>query len=227
VDGPTGEESAPFARLPVPVVLVERRVPLGLAGAQLDRICSDHEAGAATAVEHLAGLGHRHIALLGRYSHTMPQLIRGYRSATNALGLTEHLFAAPAPIPLDHPDAFEPYAEQLIEAVADGLVSAVLVHTDTDAINLIPHLEERGLNVPADLAIVSYDDELTDFSDVALTAVAPAKQAVGRGAVNLLLRRLAEPNAGATRTELVPELVVRDSCGASTQQALAPVVTEN
>lgn len=215
VDGPSAEECAPFARASVPVVFVERQVPLGLPGAHFDRICSDHEAGAASAVEHLAGLGHDRIALLGRYSHTMPQLIRGYRAATHALGLAQYVFAAPAPVPLDHPDIYEPQADRFLEAVVDGQVRAVIVHTDTDAINLIPRLEERGLRVPEDVAMVSYDDELTVISDVALTAVAPAKQAIGRGAVNLLLRRMAEPKAGATRTELVPELVVRDSSGAA------------
>jgi DNA-binding LacI/PurR family transcriptional regulator len=216
VDEPTAEECAPFAELPVPTVLVERRIPLGLPGSGLDRMCSDHAAGAALAVQHLAGLGHRRVALLARYSHTMPHLVRGYRSAVGALSLPEDIFAASGSLK-SRTDTFEIQAERLLKRILEGEADAALVHTDADAINLIRRLEAQGLSVPRDVALVSYDDELTAFSDIALTAVAPAKHAIGRGAMSMLLRRLADPKARSTRTELVPELIVRDSCGAPTR----------
>ena len=109
----------------------------------------------------------------------------------------------------------ESLTRQLLGQVENGEIDAAIVHTDADAINLIRRLQALGLTVPQDLALVSYDDELSEVSDIELSALAPAKRALGRGAVNLLLRRLAEPNARVTRTELEPELVVRDSCGAT------------
>lgn len=220
-DGPTLAECAPFAELPVPVVLVERRIPLGLPGAHLDRICSDHAAGAALGVEHLAGLGHERIALLARQSHTMPQLLRGYRAATTALGLPELSFTPPtsAVFGMDPPDGMEAHTSRLIGEAERGEIDAAIVHTDSDAINVIGRLQALGLRVPQDVALVSYDDELSEVSDIELSALAPAKRALGRGAVNLLLRRLADPNARVTRTELEPELVVRDSCGAALRSA--------
>ena len=76
-------------------MLVERRIPLGLPGAHLDRICSDHAAGAAFGVEHLAALGHERIALLARQSHTMPHLLRGYHAATSSFDLPDLAFTPP------------------------------------------------------------------------------------------------------------------------------------
>ena len=220
-DGPRYEECAPFAELPVPIVLVERRIPLGLPGAHLDRICSDHAAGAALGVEHLAALGHERIALLARQSHTMPQLLRGYHAATSSFDLPDLAFTPPtsAVFGEDPPDGMELLTRQLLGQVEIGEIDAAIVHTDADAINLIRRLQALGLTVPQDLALVSYDDELSEVSDIELSALAPAKRALGRGAVSLLLRRLAEPNARVTRTELEPELVVRDSCGASARSA--------
>lgn len=58
------------AELPVPTVLVERWAPPGHPAAALDRVASDHAHGAAAAVQHLAGLGHRRIALASRETPT-------------------------------------------------------------------------------------------------------------------------------------------------------------
>lgn len=98
-------------------------------------------------------------------------------------------------------------------------VTAALVHSDEDAIVLVPRLQERGINVPSDLALIAYDDEVAGLSDVPLTAVAPPKRAVGELAAKLMLQRLAERASGRTPTprqhlELLPELRVRASCGA-------------
>ncbi|UFU05958.1 substrate-binding domain-containing protein [Ruania halotolerans] len=73
----------------------------------------------------------------------------------------------------------------------------------------------RGLRVPEDLALVSYDDELADVADVPLTSVAPAKYRVGKLAAEILLRRITDGDAGPVhQVQLRPRIVIRDSCGA-------------
>ncbi|MFF0793531.1 substrate-binding domain-containing protein [Streptomyces spiralis] len=72
----------------------------------------------------------------------------------------------------------------------------------------------RGLSVPEDLALISYDDVFAAPGAPPLTAVAPPKRAVGAAAVDLLLRRLRSgPALPVHRLELLPELKVRASCG--------------
>ncbi|MFD7385262.1 substrate-binding domain-containing protein [Streptomyces anulatus] len=218
----------------VPVVLVERSAPLGHPAAGLDRVRSDHAHGAAEAVAHLAGLGHRAIALAVQDSPTAPRLRVGYRAAVEALGLTP-VSAAPLDDAPSRSEAkrFERTLEYLCEAVASGNVTAAIVHSDADAIVLIPRLQARGVRVPEDLAVIAYDDEVAGLADLPLTAVAPDKHAVGAAAARLLLDRLgvAEPGGaaggavtGAGETgrssaarrhlDILPALRIRVSCGA-------------
>lgn len=218
----------------VPVVLVERSAPLGHPAAGLDRVRSDHAHGAAEAVAHLAGLGHRAIALAVQDSPTAPRLRVGYRAAVEALGLTP-VSAAPLDDAPSRSEAkrFERTLEYLCEAVASGNVTAAIVHSDADAIVLIPRLQARGVRVPEDLAVIAYDDEVAGLADMPLTAVAPDKHAVGAAAARLLLDRLgvAEPGgavAGAVtgageagrgsaarrHLDILPTLRIRVSCGA-------------
>lgn len=169
---------------------------LGHPAAGLDRVRSDHAHGAAEAVAHLAGLGHRAIALAVQDSPTAPRLRVGYRAAVEALGLTP-VSAAPLDDAPSRSEAkrFERTLEYLCQAVASGNVTAAIVHSDADAIVLIPRLQARGVRVPEDLAVIAYDDEVAGLADLPLTAVAPDKHAVGAAAARLLLDRLgvAEP----------------------------------
>jgi DNA-binding LacI/PurR family transcriptional regulator len=71
---------------------------------------------------------------------------------------------------------------------------------------------ERGIDVPDDLALVSYDDEVAHLAEPALTAVRPPKSHVGRVAVELMVSRLLEGNRRpAQRVLVTPELMIRGS----------------
>ncbi|MFJ9264689.1 substrate-binding domain-containing protein [Streptomyces bacillaris] len=202
-----------------PVVLVERWAPIGHPAARLDRVRSDHAHGAAEAVAHLAGLGHRSIALAVQESPTAPRLRAGYAAAVAELGLSP----VPASPLEDAPssseaDRFERTLEYLCEGVASGNVTAAIVHSDADAIVLIPRLQARGVRVPEDLAVITYDDEVAALADLPLTAVAPDKHAVGAAAARLLLSRLGAPDkdsAARRHLDILPTLRVRGSCGAA------------
>lgn len=206
-------EGAWAAELPVPTVLVERWAPPGHPAAALDRVASDHAHGAARAVQHLAGLGHRRIALASRTTPTTARLRAGYEAAVAALGLEPAPpWPAAGPDPLSEADLFARTLDYLCDAVTVGGVTAALIHSDTDAIMLIPRLTARGVRVPEDLAVITYDDEVAGMADVPLSAVAPAKHEVGARAAGLLLDRLADrdPEGGPRQhLELLPKLTIR------------------
>ncbi|MER7757335.1 substrate-binding domain-containing protein [Kitasatospora sp. NPDC097643] len=200
--------------LPVPALLVERRAALGGPGAGLDAVGSDHRHGVLLALRHLASLGHRAVTLCARTdTETSHQVRLGYAEAVRLLGL-----APQPPVDLDSsgpgPGGVEAVADRIAERAAAG-VRAALVHNDHAAIQLPPLLRTRGLKVPGDLALISYDDVYAALAAPALTAVAPPKRAVGTAAAELLLRRL---EGGAElpvrRIDLLPALKVRGSCGA-------------
>lgn len=217
---PRPGEGAWTAELPVATVLVERWAPPGHPAAALDRVASDHAHGAATAVQHLVERGHRRIALASRATPTTPRLRAGYEAAVAALGLEPPPPWPPAgPGPLSDADLFARTLDYLCEAVTAGGVTAALIHSDTDAIMLIPRLQARGVRVPEDLAVITYDDEVAGLADVPLSAVAPAKREVGARAAGLLLDRLTAPGAGQgdgqgseeprQHLELLPRLTIR------------------
>ncbi|MEU9255606.1 substrate-binding domain-containing protein [Streptomyces sp. NPDC048270] len=210
-------EGAWTVELPVPTVLVERWAPPGHPAAALDRVASDHAHGAARAVQHLVGLGYRRIALASRTTPTTARLRAGYEAAVAALGLEPAPpWPAAGPGPLSDADTFARTLEYLCNAVTAGGVTAALIHSDTDAIMLIPRLQARGVRVPEDLAVITYDDEVAEMADVPLSAVAPAKREVGARAADLLLDRLVERLAGENaqdsprqHLELLPRLTIR------------------
>ncbi|MGV9270820.1 substrate-binding domain-containing protein [Kitasatospora sp. NPDC003701] len=197
--------------LPVPAVLVERRAVPGSPAEELDSVASDHRHGVFLALRHLRGLGHGAVALVARRdTWTAHEIRRGYAESCELLDLpAEPVIDVVTPAV----DA-DAVADSLAEACARG-VRAVLVHNDQDAIQLLPLLRSRGLQVPEQLAVVSYDDVFAALGAPPLTAVAPPKRAVGAEAVALLLRRLgSEDPMPVHHVLLLPELTVRESCGA-------------
>jgi DNA-binding LacI/PurR family transcriptional regulator len=198
----------------VPTVLVERSAPAGNPAAGLDRVRTDRAHGAAVAVGHFASMGHRRITALLQEGPHAAQISAGYLAAVQSLGLD---IDSGAPSVREHGD-YEASIDYLVEAVRKRGVTAALVHSDEDAIVLVPKLQARGIGVPGDLALIAYDDEVAGLADVPLTAVAPPKRSVGELAAKLLLQRLAERADGRSpaprqHLELLPELKIRSSCG--------------
>jgi DNA-binding LacI/PurR family transcriptional regulator len=91
-------------------------------------------------------------------------------------------------------------------------ITALIVHSDPYAIRVAQACAETGVDVPGDLALVSYDDEIAHLGEPALTAVRPPKNHVGRLAVEVLVSRLLDGDRRPAQGVLVaPELVVRQS----------------
>ncbi|MEU7913914.1 substrate-binding domain-containing protein [Microbispora bryophytorum] len=213
----TGEDGEALVRwlqsAEVPVVLVERAAVVGPYQEAMESVVSDHVFGAAMAVRHLAALGHRRIGVITtRESPTTPHVRRGWRQACGELGLG--LDDALDADTVDRRDPEWPHEldDLLDECVASG-TTALLVHSDPEAISLVERCQERGIRIPDDLAVVAYDDEVAELCDPPLTAVRPPKAAIGRAAFALLADRIADQDAHrpAHRVVIEPRLIVRSS----------------
>ncbi|MEV6103702.1 substrate-binding domain-containing protein [Streptomyces sp. NPDC051940] len=210
---PSPEQERQLLDMPVPVVLVDRRIPPGGRLAELDSVRSDHVLGAAAAVHHLASLGHTRIALCSQDNPTSPQVREGYHAAMAALGAAE-----PAGVEIEDlpgPRALDDAAERLRRLVREDGVTAAVLHNDQMAIDVVQRLRELGLDLPRELSLVAYEDEMAALAHVPLTAVAPPRRAVGEAAVSLMRRRLSAAGDGgkaARHVTLVPSVSVRESC---------------
>ncbi|GAB6937456.1 substrate-binding domain-containing protein [Isoptericola variabilis] len=213
-DGTRGADVALWLRdSGMPHVLVEREAALAPYREALESVVSDHALGALMAVHHLAELGHRRVGLvLSRESPTSRKIAAGWRAACTELGLsTEEHFERLAP-GRRNPDFPGVVTEVVDTAVASG-TTALLVHSDPEASAVVQEAMDRGLRVPGDLSVLSYDDEVAGLFSPALTAVRPPRAAVGHAAVDLLVKRLADPDRPVHRVAISPRLVVRESTG--------------
>jgi DNA-binding LacI/PurR family transcriptional regulator len=222
----TGDQGQELLRwlnaLPIPVVLAERRSPIEIPAHRLEWVATDHAFGAGMAVRHLWQEGHRRIGCLtDSSSPTSPHVVRGWHQALAALK-----------IPLEgsvHEDSAKPengeratHFDHVLELCRNTGTTAMLVHSDTQAVAFVQHCVDKGLQVPGDIAIVGYDDEVAYLAEPAISAVRPPKQYVGKVAVQLMAARLAEGRMRPVhRIELNPELILRESSAGAPQSPAA------
>jgi DNA-binding LacI/PurR family transcriptional regulator len=206
----------------VPSVLVERDGVLLPDGTPVESVTTDHALGAKLAARHLASLGHRKVGLiLSRFSPTSRKIAAGWDAACIELGLT----------PTDHleqilPDRRSPEFSTAVDATLDTAlrtgITALLVHSDPEAMAFVDLALTKGISIPDDLSIIAYDDEVAQLFTPALTAVSPPRVAVGHAAVDLLHARIVDPGRPVHRVTLNPSLNVRGSTAPPRSRTTSP-----
>lgn len=198
-------EMRELAAIGLPVVLLQQAASM----PGVSSITAQDEVGAAAAVAHLVGHGHRRIAwLCGRELWPGPERrFAGIREAAQAAGVELLEWAC------------EDYTVRSArEAVADELAagapapSAVIAANDMIALGVVQQLQEQGLAVPGDVSVVGFNDfDFSSWVRPSLTTVRIPAAAMGRRAVEVLLA--AEGGAVPEAPVFPAELVVRESSG--------------
>ncbi|TDC18846.1 LacI family DNA-binding transcriptional regulator [Actinomadura bangladeshensis] len=175
----------------IPFVLVNRR----LRG--VTTVVMDVARGARTAMEHLAGLGHRRVALVsGPAGSWTSGEIR--KAVADVPGLDTVVIGPNAPT--------EEGGLGIAAEVAAAGVTGVLAYNDLVAIGLIEGLDELGIGVPRDISVIGIDGSITGrLYRPKLTTVAMPTADAGRMAVDLLITSM------SAATVLETHLVVRES----------------
>jgi DNA-binding LacI/PurR family transcriptional regulator len=179
-------------------------------GVPADCIMTDETHGAALVVDHLVSLGRRRIVHVdGGTGAGAAQRRTGYlrAMARHGLGKSAEVLAG------DFTEsAGMRAAGQLLRR--RRLPGAVFAANDLSAAGVLDTLEEGGVRVPADVSVVGYDNTfLAALSHMSLTTVNQPRAEMGRLAVKLLLRRIADPSVEPVVELVVPELVVRRTSG--------------
>jgi alanine racemase len=204
-------------RAGMPIVLVD-----STALPEHGSIDVDDVGGARAAAEHLIGLGHRDVLIIGVEppipSDSMDpegvtaRRLRGYRDGLAAGGTPvsdDDLVVGPASI--------EGGAAAIDQAWRAGhRPTAVLAMSDAMAIGAISALRARGLAIPADVSVVGFDDvDLAPHVDPALTTVHQPIRRKGEEAVELLLAAIGRRHGSGDPEHRLLEtrLIVRDSTG--------------
>jgi DNA-binding LacI/PurR family transcriptional regulator len=179
-------------------------------GLPADCIMTDEMHGAALVVDHLVTLGRRRIVHVdGGSGAGASQRRTGYlrAMARNGLEGSAEVLAG------DFTEsAGMRAASRLLRR--RRLPEAVFAANDLSAAGVLDTLEEGGVSVPQQVSIVGYDNTfLAALSHMSLTTINQPREAMGRKAVELLLRRIADPTIAPAVELVVPELVVRRTTG--------------
>ena len=165
---------------------------------------------------HLLALGHTRIGFVGglRNVSTATERLRGYRLALRDAD-------APVANELIRSGAFKAEGARL--AASDLLKprdrpTAIVAGNDLMALGVMQAAGDLGLRIPADLAVVGFDDiEIAGHREIQLTTMAQQKAEMGRLAVLGMLEIIREPRRclrQPLQRVLAPTLIVRRTCGA-------------
>jgi LacI family transcriptional regulator len=183
----------------------------------LDSVSVDNERGMRMAVAHLAGEGHKRIAHIAGPQEVSTGLsrYRGFMSAMEAHGLQ----ADPDLIITAKAFSIEEglrCTRALLERRSG--CTAVAAGNDMLAVGCFAALEEAGLNCPADLSVVGFNDmPFIDRLRPPLTTIRFPHYQLGTEAAQLLLERIGGQGGPVRVIYLAPELVVRGSTASCRQ----------
>jgi LacI family transcriptional regulator len=205
-----------------PARLLERlaaRVPVTLIAGPPDErafdvVTADNRAGAAAVVLHLvAAHGSRRLFHLdgppnapdaSERRHALEQVLHDH-PGSRLVGTTHGSFSV---------ESGADGGERILAAYKDDLPDAIVCANDQMAIGLLRTFARAGLRVPADVAVVGFDDIFPGrFTDPPLTTVYQPMRTLGERACARLIERIATPGLAPAVEMLPTELVIRSSCG--------------
>ena len=192
-----------------PVVLVNRKVE------GVSDVVPDNSPGIAEAVNHLAELGHKHIAFVAGPTASWINTDRWnllMKSAVD-LGLTIAEISSNAPTVEGGKAAFD--------RVRAAGVTAAVTYNDLMAIGLLRAATEARVSVPDELSIIGFDNIFgSDFTNPPLSTIEMPLQQIGAEAVEALLKGfVAEEDEPVQGTDVVTSLLVRGSTGKAKAKA--------
>ncbi len=214
---------------PAVAAVVGRRLPMVTVGSPrltgVPHVSVDNRAAGALAGAHLAGLGHRRVAIVelaGRDPSMPDDAAVPIRSGSRerVAGCIQAL--TDAGVAADGVTMVQVRANSVAagRAAADGLLArparrrptAVFAVTDVLALGVLEAAGAAGLRVPAELSVVGFDDiPEAARADPPLTTVSQQLYEQGQTAARLVLQLVNGERARAPR--FTPQLMARDSSG--------------
>ncbi|MEZ4666354.1 MAG: LacI family DNA-binding transcriptional regulator [Anaerolineae bacterium] len=184
-------------------------VEITAAVAEFDHVVHTYSDGTRDLMAHLLDLGHQRIGFVYGISKEVQGFDRLliYREILAAANLTPYEIHCSESLD----DAYEA-AFQLLNR--PDRPTALLVINDMLAVPVMRAAYDLGLTIPDDLSIASFDDiPASKFLVPRLTTVSGKAEESGRVAVQLLLKRFAEPDLLQQVIMTRSELVIRESTG--------------
>ncbi|MCR8656062.1 catabolite control protein A [Paenibacillus endoradicis] len=205
----TEEHQQAFKTANVPIVLCATSDESG----EIPSVDIDHETAAYDAVQSLIKQGHRRIAMI---SGTLEDPSNGYARFN---GYKKAL----ADAGIVYEDTLVRIGNYRYESGSDAMryflelanrPSAVFSATDEMAIGAIHAIQDKGLQVPADISVISVDNSrMASMVRPLLTTVAQPMYDIGAVSMRLLTKLMKKEHVEQAQVILPHELIVRQSVG--------------
>jgi DNA-binding LacI/PurR family transcriptional regulator len=151
----------------------------------------DNTQGGRLATEHLLAQGRKNIAFIGDISEACPEFrarYQGYVAALQAAGLKANPQLQIAAV-----DSTEPEGQSAAQALLATKLpcDAIFAASDLMAIGAMRALQEHGLRVPGDIAVVGFDDiPIASYSNPPLSSVLQDTKKAGELLVDTLVSQI-------------------------------------
>ena len=193
----------------IPVVVLDRKI----SDVEVDIVRTDSEEGAYQLTQHLISLGHRDISILAgpQKVSTAVDRVAGYSRA-----FTENHLVVDDTFVLWGSFSQESGYEMTKHALAhQPKLTALFATNNFLALGAMQAIQEQGLNIPDDIALVAFDDIPPAFNiNPFLTAANQPAREMGKQAAHLLLKRIKEEADCSCQEILLPvDLKIRSSAG--------------
>ncbi|MDR1505753.1 MAG: LacI family transcriptional regulator [Treponema sp.] len=201
----------------IPLVFMSRSPYLVSEYTNMDRrrfsfVVNDDRYGEYLATRHLVERGYRNIYLL--VGNDDPKTvegcmnrarIEGYKQALTEANLSFHLGKIKDGIV----DVHQSYLTALDILRNDKAPIAFCTTTDYNALGVISALNQSGLDIPREAAVVGYDDiDLASYITPQLTTICQEKYTIGSRSAECLIEMI-EGNSSPQQTTLQPTLAIR------------------
>ena len=202
----TGTDVGPLLRQRIPMVAVDRRLPV-----ETDSVFVDNRLGAYEATRHLLASGSRRIACITgpKTAMTAQDRLAGYKDALAEAGLRS---SASLIRHADFKDAGG-YAAARELMSKPNRPDALFVANNRMTTGALLALKDLAIHVPDEVAIVGFDDlAWADLVNPTISTVRQPTYELGRSAAQMLLDRIGTDDVVGHRTLMLrPELIVRAS----------------
>jgi LacI family transcriptional regulator len=177
-------------------------------------VAVDERYGVRLAMQHLLAMGHRRIAYINgpRGWEAAEERFRAYQEVLEEAGIAyqQDLVEQGDWISKSGKTA----TENLLEL--SDRPTAIFAANDLMALGAIYAIQDAGMNVPGDIAVVGYDDrEIASQARPGITTVTLPCYELGQASAQLLLRLLDNQEQVEESIRIRGRLIVRESCGAA------------
>jgi DNA-binding LacI/PurR family transcriptional regulator len=183
----------------------------------IDTVCIHNAQGMYKALLYLTGLGHKHVGYIRSRSpiRSFDERLESLHNYCQKFGLRfdeRDIFT----LPYSQVGAYDEMGKKLDKLKVEGRDIPTVFFADNDIIcyPAMRAFQEKGFAIPEDISVIGFDDRPLCVTSVPqITTLRIPRYTFGASAVDLLVRRIRNPDLKPVTIQIGVELIIRSSTG--------------